>query len=66
MNKAHPLSITMVVQSLDMNKNLFRHKENGEKVLGPELMYLTNYTWPDIAFSVNLLIRYSSTPRQRH
>ena len=30
------------------------------------LMYLANCTWPDIAFSINLLARYSSTPTQRH
>ncbi|XP_049391702.1 secreted RxLR effector protein 161-like [Solanum stenotomum] len=30
------------------------------------LMYLTNATRPDIAFSVNLLARYSSSPTRRH
>ncbi|KAL0399824.1 UNVERIFIED_CONTAM: Retrovirus-related Pol polyprotein from transposon TNT 1-94 [Sesamum radiatum] len=30
------------------------------------LMYLANNTRPDIAFSVNLLARYSSTPTKRH
>ena len=30
------------------------------------LMYLANYTCPDIAFFVNLLARYSSTPTRRH
>ena len=30
------------------------------------LMYLVNYTRPDIAFSVNLLARYSSAPTKRH
>ncbi|WKA11447.1 hypothetical protein VitviT2T_028944 [Vitis vinifera] len=29
-------------------------------------MYLTNCTRPDIAFSVNLLARYSSIPTKRH
>ena len=29
-------------------------------------MYLANYTRPDIAFSVNLLVRYSSAPTRRH
>ena len=29
-------------------------------------MYLENYTQPDIAFSVNLLARYSSAPTKRH
>ena len=45
------------------------------KLLGPEvpylsaigaLMYLANYTRLDIAFSVNLLARYSSAPTKRH
>ena len=30
------------------------------------LMYLTNCTWPYIVFSVNLLVRYNSSPIQRH
>ena len=30
------------------------------------LMYLANCTRPDIAFPVNLLARYSSTPTRRH
>ena len=29
-------------------------------------MYLANTTRPDIAFSVNLLARYSSAPTRRH
>ncbi|WJZ92844.1 hypothetical protein VitviT2T_011819 [Vitis vinifera] len=29
-------------------------------------MYLSNYTRPDITFSINLLARYSSAPTQRH
>ena len=29
-------------------------------------MYLANYTRPDIAFSVNLLVRYNSAPTKRH
>ncbi|KAL5551157.1 hypothetical protein UlMin_001333 [Ulmus minor] len=29
-------------------------------------MYLANYTRPDIAFAVNLLTRFSSTPSWRH
>ena len=53
----------MVVQSLDVKKNPFRPKEDGEAMLGPEvpylsaigaLMYLANCTRPDIRFSVNL------------
>ena len=65
----------MVVRSLEVDKDLFRPKEENEKLLGPEvpylsaigaLMYLVNCTRPDIAFSVNLLARYSSTPTLRH
>ncbi|KAF7112257.1 hypothetical protein RHSIM_RhsimUnG0247500 [Rhododendron simsii] len=75
MDKVHPLSTPMVVRSLDVNKDPFRPLEEGEDILGPEvpymsaigaLMYLANCTRPDIAFSVNLLARCSSTPTQRH
>jgi hypothetical protein len=53
MNKAHPSSIPMIVKSLDMNKDPFRLWEDDEKLLDPEvpylsaigaLMYLTNNT----------------------
>ena len=73
MDKSHPLSSPMVVRSLEVTKD--RPKEENEELLGPEvpylsaigaLMYLANYTRPDIAFSVNLLARYSSTPTKRH
>ncbi|XP_073129132.1 secreted RxLR effector protein 161-like [Henckelia pumila] len=75
MDKAHPLASPMIVRSLDANKDLFRPLEDGEKIIGPEvpylsaigaLSYLANYTRPDIAFSVNLLARYSSCPTRRH
>ena len=75
MDKAHPLSSPMVVRSLDVKNDPFRHCENGEELLGPEvpylsaigaLMYLANCTRPDIAFSVNLLARYSSASTRRH
>ena len=65
----------MVVRSLEVTKDPFRPKEENEELLGPEvpylsaisaLMYLANYTRPDIAFSVNLLARYSSAPTKRH
>ena len=59
-----------------MSKNdPFRPCENGEELLGPEvpylsaicaLLYLANRTRLDIAFSVNLLARYSSAPTQSH
>ena len=75
MDKAHPLSSPMIVCSLDVKNDPFRPCENGEELFGLEvpylsaigaLMYLANYTRPDIAFSVNLLTRYSSAPTQRH
>ena len=71
MDKAHPLSTPMVVQSLDVNKDQFRPCENDKKFLGPEvpclsaigaLMYLANNTRPDIAFAINLLARFSLFP----
>ena len=70
MDKAHPLSSPMIVRSLDVKNDPFRPCENGEKLLGPEVpylnvigafMYLANCTRPYIAFSVDLLARYSST-----
>ena len=69
MDKAHPLSSPMVVRSLDVKNDPFHPCEKGEELLGPKvpylrvidaLMYLANYTCPDIAFSVNLLAKYSS------
>ncbi|KAL2250260.1 UNVERIFIED_CONTAM: Retrovirus-related Pol polyprotein from transposon TNT 1-94 [Sesamum indicum] len=75
MDKAHPLSTPMVVRSLDVNKDHFRPPTHNDEILGPEvpylsaigaLMYLANNTGLDIAFSVNLLARYSSTPTKRH
>ena len=71
MNEASPLTSTMVVHSLDIKKDPFRPCEKGEELLGPEvpylsaigvLMYLATCTHPDIAFPVNLLVRYSSAP----
>jgi len=65
----------MVVRSLDVDKDPFRPQEKDEELLGPEvpylsaigaLMYLANDTRPDIAFAINLLARYSSSPTRRH
>ncbi|MBT0984563.1 hypothetical protein KJ032_26370, partial [Salmonella enterica subsp. enterica serovar Typhimurium] len=65
----------MVIHSLDIKKDPLCPKEDDELVLGPEvpylsaicaLLYLAQCTRPDIAFSVNLLARYSSTPTIRH
>ena len=69
MDKAHPLSSPMIVHLLDVKNDPFRPCEKGEKLLGPEvpyisaigaLIYLTNCTRSDVAFYVNLLARYSS------
>ena len=75
MDKAHPSSSPMIVRSLDVKKDSFRPCENCEELLGPEvpylssigaLMYLANFTRPDIAFSINLLAMHSFAPTQRH
>ncbi|KAM2233293.1 hypothetical protein EV2_012215 [Malus domestica] len=75
MDKTYPLSTPMVVRYLDIKKDQFRPKEDDELVLGPKvpylsaigvLLYLAQYTRPDIAFSVNLLARYNSAPTIRH
>ena len=75
MDKAHPLNSPMVVRSLEVDKDPFRPKQENEKLFGLEvpylsaieaLMYLANCTRPDIAFSVNLLVRYSSARTLRH
>ena len=61
----------MVGRSLDVKKDPFQPQEDDEETLGPKvpylsaigaLMYLANYTPPDIAFAVNLLARYGSAP----
>ena len=65
----------MVVRSLEVNKDPFHLKEENEKLLGPEVpylsvisaqMYLANCTRPNITFSVNLLARYNFAPTKRH
>ena len=75
MDKSHPVNSPLVVRSLVVNKDPFLPKEENEELFGPEvpyfnaigaLMYLANCTRPDIAFSVNLLARYSSAPTKRH
>ena len=75
MDKSHPLSSLMIVHSLEVKKDPFHFKEDNEKLLGLEvpyysvisaLMYLANYIRLDITFFVDLLVRYSSAPTQRH
>ena len=64
----------MVVKLLDLNKDPFDAQEIDEELLSPEildlsaigaLMYLTNSIWPNIAFAVNLLARFRSSPTKR-
>ena len=68
MDKAHPLSSPIVVHSLDVKNDPFRHCEKGEELLDYEvpyissicaLNYLANCTHLDIAFFVNLLVMYN-------
>jgi NADH:ubiquinone oxidoreductase subunit H len=75
MDNIHPLSIPMIVRLLDTKKDPFRPLEENKEILGPEvsylsviraLMYLANYTRSNIAFAVNLLVRYSLTPIKIH
>ena len=75
LDKAHSLRLPMIVRSLDVKKDPFRHCEKGKELLGPEIlylssigaiMYLPNCTRLDIAFSVNLLASYSFAPTQIH
>ena len=75
MNKSYPSKTPMIVRSLDMNKDQFRPKDEDEELLGTEvpylsaigaLMYVANFTRPDIAFAVNLLARHSAAPTKRH
>ena len=75
MDKSHPLSSLMTVYSLEVKNDLLCPKKDNEELLGLEvpyysvsgvLMNLANYTRPDIALLVNLLVRYSSTPTRRY
>ena len=75
MDKTHLLSSPMVIWSLDVKKDPFHHYKKNEELLSPEvpylsvigaLMYFANCIRPNIAFSINLLARYSSAPTKRH
>ena len=75
MDNSHPLSTPMVVRSLDINTDPFRHQEKDEEFLGDEtsylsaikiLMHLANSTQPDVCFVVNLLIKFGSSPTKEH
>ena len=41
MDKSHPLSTPMVVQSLEVDKDPFRPKEDTNDILGPKVPYLS-------------------------
>lgn len=69
------MKFPMVVRSLKVNKDLFHPKEDHEDLFSPKvpylsaisaLMYLTNCIRLDIVFSMNLLVRHSLAPTQRH
>ena len=75
MDKSYATKTPIVVRSLDVEKDPFRPREEGEEVLGPHvaylsaigaLMYLANNTRQDIEFTVNLLARHSAAPTKRH
>ena len=65
----------MISRSLDPKKDPFRPRDEDEEIVGADvpylsaigaLLYLAQCTRPDIAFSVNLLARFSSAPTQHH
>ena len=71
--KCQPLKASMVVRSLEADRDPFRTKGDDKEVLGPKvpylsairaLMYLVDFIRPNIAFIVNLLARYSAAPNQ--
>jgi hypothetical protein len=77
MLKAHLSKTPMVVRSTEKDKDTFRPKGDDGELLGPEvpylsaiaigaLLYLPNCTRSDIAFTVNLLAKYSAAPTRRH
>ena len=75
MYKSYPAKAPMVVRSIDLEKDVFRPRGEGEEILESEflylsligaLMYLANSTRPDIAFVVNLLARHSAAPTKHH
>lgn len=71
MYKSHLLSTSMIVWSLGVKTDQFCPQQDGEGVLDHKVLYfsaigaltsLANITLPDIAFSINLLGIYNSTP----
>ena len=41
MDKTHLLNISMVVQSLNVKNDIFHPKKNNEKLVGPDVPYLS-------------------------
>ena len=41
MDKSHPLSIPMIIRSLDVKRGSFHLREGNKEVLGPEVPYLS-------------------------
>jgi hypothetical protein len=75
MDKGYPSKTLMVIRVLEKDTDPFRPRQEGEEVLGSEysylsangaLMYHINNIRYDIAFAVNLLVRYSAAPTMRH
>jgi hypothetical protein len=75
MDKSYPSKTHMVVRALEKKTDSFRPCQEGDEVLGSKypylsvigaLMYLTNNTRSNIAFVVNLLVRFSASPTMRH
>lgn len=75
MDKSGPAKTPLCVWRLDVERNCYAARREGENVYGPQfpylaaigaLMYLANGTRPDIAFSVSVLSRFSNEPIMRH
>jgi hypothetical protein len=75
MDKVYPSKTPIIVRALEKDTCPFQPRQEGEEVLGFEypylsvigtLMYLANNIRSDIAFAVNLLVRYSATPTMCH
>jgi hypothetical protein len=73
MDKVYSATTPMIVRVLEKDKDPFKSREE-EEVLGQEylylnvicaLMYLTNNTKSNIAFSINCLTRHSAAPTIR-
>ena len=68
-------NVPLDVRSLNIERDQFRPREEGEEKLGPTipylsaigaLRYLADNTRPDISFAVSLLSRFTHDPTKRH